>query len=114
MNARQLRRQIVRTAATRIRSAAVRIEHAAASDTAAEGRWLAGYEAAELFRAALDAAERLALVVNDDDVDEVLERTLSVAKYLRGRRLASKLDQVDGRTPEEAAAFRRKAEELRS
>lgn len=79
-----------------------------------ERRWLIGYEADILLSKALDDAESLVGLLNDDASDdgERTARRLHVA--LRARRLALKLDQTEGRTAEEAEAFATKARKLRA
>lgn len=77
-----------------------------------EERWAVGYYAARLLDDVLDDAWTLAEMVPDDMVEEIARRAEGVAKQMRSRRLAAKLRNVEGRTPEEAEAFLARASEL--
>ena len=79
-------------------------------------RWLVGYDADLLLQVALDAARDLVPLLNDDeDAFDAQRRNATVreiAAALRAHELAPKLARVEGRTPEEAAAFREAAARL--
>lgn len=78
-------------------------------------RWLAGYEADALLWKVLGDARDLIDVLNDDsDAEEATLQARALYEALRARRLARKLENITGRTPEEAEAFRAKARELRA
>lgn len=79
-----------------------------------ERRWLVGYEAETLLSKALSDAEALVPLLNADAGDEAEHTAKRLYDALRARRLAAKLDQVEGRTPEEAEAFKAKARKLRA
>lgn len=70
-----------------------------------EIRWLMGYQAAELVRAALLVVDDLVPVLNEDDLEDVRERAQQVYRNLRTRDQAAKSADVRGRTQAEAAAF---------
>lgn len=77
-------------------------------------RWLVGYEASQLLEAVLSEAETLAgLLVEEHHAEDAERRARDLAALLRRSRLAGKLSNVEGRTPEEASAFLEKAEALR-
>lgn len=77
-------------------------------------RWLAGYEAETLLWKVLGDARDLVPVLNDDsDAAEAERAARALFEALKARRLALRLENVTGRTPEEAEMFRAKAEELR-
>jgi hypothetical protein len=77
-------------------------------------RWLLGYDASQVVWLALNEIETLSEIIPDDLLDPAHEAAARLANRLRARRLAAQLDgNLTGRTPEEAAAFRAKAEELR-
>lgn len=78
-----------------------------------EARWLVGYEAERLLSSALWEATSLVPLLNDEQVEDVLHRSRELTTLLRNRVLVAKLENVDGRTEEEAAAFRAKAASLR-
>jgi hypothetical protein len=102
-------------AATRFGTAVVLLRHQAEHARNESERWLAGYEAEALLWKVLSDARLLVDVLNDEDSsdDEVQRQARALYEALRARRLARKLEQVEGRTPEEAAAFKEKARELR-
>lgn len=80
-------------------------------------RYLLCGEAAELCYDALDDMIQLVPLLREDtlhslELVETEARRLTVA--LKKHRQAAMLDNTEGRTPEEAAAFRAKAEELRA
>jgi hypothetical protein len=79
-----------------------------------EARWVVGYHAGQLLYAVVSEAESLLPLLNDEDLDEALRRVGVFADALRDRELALKLENVAGRTPEEAEAFLAKAAELRA
>lgn len=78
-----------------------------------ERRWLVGYEANTMLWKALADARMLAGLLNDDAGDDAEHAAKVLYETLRARRLAAKLENVEGRTPEEAEAFRAKAREIR-
>lgn len=101
-------------AATRVDRAATFLRHEASEATPnSERRWLIGYEAENLLWNVLRDAHSLVDLLNDDQGDGAEAAAKTVYEALRARRLAAKLDDVEGRTPEEAAAFQAKARELR-
>jgi hypothetical protein len=71
-----------------------------------------GYFASRLLDAILDEAETLAGVVPSEYTEEALRSAEAVVKRLKQRRLAVKLADTTGRTPQEAEAFAAKAVEL--
>jgi len=77
-------------------------------------RELTVYEARDFTWRVISEIEQLAdLIPLDGYEDEWIERDARrLADRIRSRRLAAKLSNVEGRTPEEAAAFRDKAERL--
>lgn len=85
-------------------------------------RAVLGWEAGRLVTVMLDEAESLVRLLNDEEYTEEVDRALSQlvttmsAQRGRGRRrrLAAKLGDTAGRTPEEAEAFTAKARELLS
>lgn len=79
-----------------------------------ERRWLVGYHSGLLLEQVMGDAECLIPLVNEEQVEDCERVARTVYEALRARRLASKLEQVEGRTPEEAAAFQEKARRLRS
>jgi hypothetical protein len=80
-----------------------------------EARWLVGYETEQMLTAILSEAEVLVpLLVEEDLVVPVEVEARKLAEALRRHRVAMKLEQTQGRTPEEAEAFRRKAADLRT
>lgn len=85
-----------------------------ASEAQGEVRWAIGYLSLSLFNATVEAASDLASVLNEEDLEQAARDTQDLAKRLRDRALAVKLGRVEGRTPEEAEAFTRKARELAS
>lgn len=78
-----------------------------------ERRWVVGYEANTLLCKVLGDAQMLITLLNDDAGDDAEEAAKTLYGALRARRIAAKLDNVEGRTPEEAEAFLAKAKELR-
>lgn len=101
-----------RTAATWVRKAAASITWCAERATNAEQRWLIGYEAEQLLCTALDEFEALVSLLDADQVAEVEERLKRFDAKLGRQRRLFKLQNVEGRSPEEAALFRAKAVEL--
>ena len=85
-------------------------------------RFMAQYDAMRLLPDVLEHAAMLASLLDDEVVDEydrsrLLESCAEITGAINAIRklaLASKLEQVEGRTPEEAKAFKRKAAELRA
>lgn len=102
-----------RDAATRFYGAVESLRYGHSETGNPERRWLYGYLAAELLRKVLSDAESLVGLLNDDAGDEAERAARAVHDALRARRLAAKLANVEGRTPEEAAAFLAKADALR-
>jgi hypothetical protein len=78
-------------------------------------RWLIGYEAEQLLADVLSYADELVYLLNTEDSSgyDIERDARELAARLRNRRLALHLENVTGRTAEEAAAFRLKAAELR-
>jgi hypothetical protein len=74
----------------------------------AVGQW----EAAELLQRMLSEAQLLTPYLGDE-AEETEQAAKDLVARIRAHRLAGKLEQTDGRTPEEAAAFRERAAELR-
>lgn len=111
----------IRTTVTRAKDAATRFDRAVASlryeaseaKPDGERRWLVGYEAGHLLRSVLSNSELLVDLLNADGGDEAEAAAKAVYETLRARRIAAKLEAVEGRTPEEAELFRAKARELR-
>jgi hypothetical protein len=102
---------------TRVRRAASKLIWAKVNSrpTEHEMRWLLGYEAARLSQEMLDAAGEMAALVTDEDQIEDLRRGVrDLGQALRRSALASKLEETEGRTPEEREAFLAKAATLRS
>ena len=100
-------------AATRIERAVAVLRHEAESATNDSARWLVGYDAATLlWRVLLDLRSLVDLLSDEVGFDSE-PQARALYETLRARRLAAKLEQVEGRTPEEAAAFLAKASELR-
>jgi hypothetical protein len=104
----------VRLATTWVAKATAALDERRAGSSSEERKWAVGFYAEQLLAGVLDDAERLAKMVNDDSLGEVAPAAAALAARLRARRLAFKLENVEGRTPEEAQAFRARAEELRS
>ena len=77
-------------------------------------RWLIGCEANRLLEELLDAAVLLVPLLNEDewDLDYRQRDAKAVAKAMRDKVLLGKMANTTGRTPEEAAAFAAKAEEM--
>lgn len=100
-------------AATRFRRAVTLLRYNAVNARNESERWLAGYEAETLLSKMLWEARDLVDVLNDDASDEAERYARAVCEALRARRLVLKLENVSGRTLEEAELFKRKAKELR-
>lgn len=79
-----------------------------------ERPWLIGYHSGLLLEQVMGDAKSLVPLLNKESVEDCERVAKTVYEALRARRLASKLEQVEGRTPEEAAAFQEKARRLRS
>jgi hypothetical protein len=78
-------------------------------------RWLAGYEAEAMLERVLWEAETLVGALNDDtEAEDALRHARTLYEALKARRLAGKLANVEGRTPEEAETFRAKARALKA
>jgi hypothetical protein len=71
------------------------------------------FDAHRLLVAAVEAAERVAPLLSDEDVVAALPDVEELRHTLRDRARARKLEMVDGRTEAEAEAFLAKAAELR-
>lgn len=95
------------------------------ADPRPEPRWLLGYEGSRFLFGILNEAVTTMPSVLESAEDEHIAEVLGAARSLvaaleerersgRRSRLATKLEDVAGRTPEEAAAFLAKAAELRS
>lgn len=78
-----------------------------------EEAWLIGYDAAQFMRDAISDLRLLVPLLTEDQVDDVERESKELLAYVRSHRIAGKLSNVDGRTPEEARAFLRKADDLR-
>lgn len=79
-------------------------------------RQLLAEEAARLLYDVLSDAWRLVPLLRDDtmhDLEMVERETKALLKALRNHRVAAMLDNTTGRTPEEASAFVKKAEDMR-
>jgi hypothetical protein len=90
--------------------AILRSNAASASD---EVRWLVGHDAGRLFLAATEQANALAGLLNGEDLERAEREAQQLARRLRRARVAGHLDNVEGRTLEEATAFAAKAATLR-
>lgn len=101
-------------AATRFARTVGILRYAAENPPNDAERWLAGYAAETLLWKVLTDAISLVHVLNDDsDAGEIQLHARALHEALRARRLAAKMENVTGRTPEEAEAFLTKARELR-
>ena len=84
----------------------------------ADVRFLAGYEAQRLLDEILSAAEELVPMLNyrDEDcayfIEESRKKVRDISQELRNAALYVKLSNTEGRTPEEAKAYREKAGNL--
>lgn len=107
------RRVWQRTAETWVQKTAARLRRDA-QDAPSDLRWLIGYDASEFVRTLVWEAETLIPLIDVEQLEDLKRRTDAVARRVRDRILAEKLSGTAGRTPEEAAAFRAKADELRS
>lgn len=103
----------VNDAATRYTRTVSLLLHARHKATSSEIEWLVGYEAETLLRKVLYDADSLVGLLNDDAGEDIERHAEMIFKTLRARRIAAKLEQVEGRMPEEAEAFQAKARELR-
>jgi hypothetical protein len=104
-------------AATRFVRAANLLRHQAESAPNDDARWLAGAEAGDLLWRVLFEADILVPILNHDETDngEDLERFAKrLHAALRNHRLAASMDNVTGRTAEEAETFRNRAQQLRN
>jgi hypothetical protein len=72
-----------------------------------------GYDAARLLQNVLEDAAPLASLIPADELEDVERAAKELLGLLRARRLAGKLENVHGRTPAEAEAFRKGAARLR-
>lgn len=107
-------RRVARTAGSWVKRA-IAVLRVEGEREPAESRWLVGYEAEQLLTVLLWDGESLVALLNDDaDFDRLRRHAREMADSIRRRELVPKLSDVAGRTPEEAAAFERKADELRS
>lgn len=70
------------------------------------------YEAHELLWSILFNVDVLTPLISDDEIEDCEELAKALFHGLRDRRRAIALANTTGRTPEEAAAFRAKAETL--
>lgn len=81
-------------------------------------RHLLAEEAARLLVHVLSDAQRLVPMLSDEHTmhtfSDVEREAQALVKVLRNERVAAKMEDMTGRTEEEAAAFRAKAAELRS
>ena len=101
-------------ASTRFNRAVLFLAHEAdMGQPHSERRWLIGYEANTLLWKTLADARMLVGLLNDDVDDEAEHAAKTLYEALRARRLAAKLEQVEGRTDAEAETFQAKARELR-
>lgn len=109
----------VKTARTYVRKAVARLrydhEHPATFADGSSTRWLTGYDAEALMRGTLDEIDMLVPLLNDDMeffTEELERKARDLARSLWAHRLAAKMADVRGRTPEEAEAFAAKVREL--
>lgn len=104
----------VKDATTRFNRAVLYLAHEADQGSpASERRWLVGYEANAMLWKTLADARMLVGLLNDDVDGEAEYAAKALYDLLKARRVAAKLENVEGRTPEEAEAFLAKARELR-
>lgn len=102
------------TAQTWFEKVALRLSAHGEQARTADERWLVGYEATRLLESVLGDAQFLVCLLDDDQIEDVERKAKSLAALLRARRLAGKLENVEGRTPEEAATFTAAAARLRA
>lgn len=76
-------------------------------------RRVVGYEAESLLAALLYESDALVRLLDPEDVETIERSAKALAASCRARRLAGKLGQVEGRTPDEASAFLAAAGRLR-
>lgn len=96
---------------------AVRALHAVTEDSGLtalgiDASWLMGHEAERLIGTTLDHAEFLIPLLDEQQIADAEQNARAFLSALRRARLAAKLSNTTGRTPEEAAAFAAKAREL--
>lgn len=109
---------VIATALTWVRKATFRVLSDAERPTEYADE-VAAYDAAALIRALLNMVELLVPLLDESDHEEysdyaMIEKELrALSSDLKKRRLAEKLGNVEGRTPEEAAAFAAKAQSLK-
>lgn len=119
MSERMTSSQRAQDVVTRLRRTVHRLVSDAENARIDEQRWLAGYEAQQLLWYALDdLGDLVALLDHLDDeedyyTDEIEQRARALADRMRARRIARKLERVQGRTPEEAEMYLERAAELR-
>lgn len=101
-------------ARTRFQRAASGLHHLSQQDDLPEyARFSVHYEAEQLLWSVLFNAELVVAALSDEaDFDDLEKLARDVQAAHRRRRLAVALAQTEGRTPEEAVAFRAKAKEL--
>jgi hypothetical protein len=90
------------------------LRHEHENATTDEARWLYGYLAEELLWNVLWDAKSLLSILNPDSerIEYTEQHAKNLASGLRAHRLAAKLADTTGRTPEEAEAFEAKAEAM--
>lgn len=109
----KLRRRTV-DAATRFSRAVIFLRHSAENPVNDSERWLAGYEAEQLLWKTLPEALSLVDILNEDgDLEDLAGKAKALTEALRSRRLAGKLERVEGRTAAESRLFLERARELR-
>lgn len=104
-----------KSAQTWVGKAVALLTHHSAEAKTPETSWLLGSEAASLMVIALSDFELLVPLLLDEDQIEDVDRELRYfSTAMRRHRLSRKLENVEGRTPEEKKLFAQKAAELRS
>jgi hypothetical protein len=105
------------TAGTWFEKVAVSLRRQYDKTASTSTRHLLAEEAARLLVNVLSHAQRLVAMLQEDTMhtfSDVEREAQALVKVLRNERLAAKMENMTGRTEEEAAAFRAKAAELRS
>jgi hypothetical protein len=103
----------ITTTGTWVAKSCALIQREAGRATSPEERWLVGYDAERLLSKLLYEAGLLVPSVNEDQLEDVTRYARELASALRDRRIAGKLENVEGRTAPEAEAFRARAAKLR-
>lgn len=104
--------QRVRDVISRLRGTCDLLRWDAEHPTHKEHAWLISYDAEQLlWHALMDMESIIDLMVEDDEdednyyPEEIEKFARRITDKLRARRIARKLENVEGRTPEEAQAF---------